>query len=72
MVRGPATAQARGASHDGEASVLGRGARVRGRIGGDGDLRVEGQVEGNVVVSGELTSRRAPRSPATSARRPWW
>jgi cytoskeletal protein CcmA (bactofilin family) len=36
-------------------SVLGRGARVRGRIGGDGDLRIEGQVEGDVSVSGELS-----------------
>jgi len=53
MVRGPAAA--RGVSHDGEPSVLGRGARVRGRLGGDGDLRVERQVEGDVVVSGELS-----------------
>ena len=27
---------------------------MRGRVGGDGDLRVEGQVEGDVTVSGEL------------------
>ena len=49
MVRGPAAA--RGVSGDarpgGRAtcrgpSILGRGARVRGRIGGEGDLRVEG------------------------------
>jgi cytoskeletal protein CcmA (bactofilin family) len=57
MVRG--LAAARGASSaggsDGGPSILGRGARVRGRIGGEGDLRVEGQVEGDVVVSGELS-----------------
>jgi cytoskeletal protein CcmA (bactofilin family) len=53
MVRGPAAA--RGTNEGAEASVLGRGARVRGRIGGDGDLRIEGQVEGDVTVSGELT-----------------
>jgi cytoskeletal protein CcmA (bactofilin family) len=51
MVRGPAAA--RGTSNDG-ASVLGSGARVSGRIAGDGDLRIEGQVEGDVTVSGEL------------------
>jgi cytoskeletal protein CcmA (bactofilin family) len=53
MVRGPAAA--RGVSGDEGPSILGRGARVRGRIGGDGDLRIEGQVEGDVVVSGELS-----------------
>jgi cytoskeletal protein CcmA (bactofilin family) len=36
------------------ASVLGRGARVRGRVQGSGDLRVEGQIEGDVTVSGDL------------------
>ena len=35
-------------------SVLGRGARVRGRVHGDGALRVEGTIEGDVQVSGEL------------------
>jgi cytoskeletal protein CcmA (bactofilin family) len=39
---------------DTNGSVLGRGTRVRGRIQGDGDLRVEGTVEGDVTVSGEL------------------
>lgn len=59
MVRGPAVAtgahspKTRSSSED--ASILGRGARVRGRIAGDGDLRVEGQVEGDVSISGELT-----------------
>jgi len=28
---------------------------VRGRVDGDGDLRIEGQVEGDVRVSGALT-----------------
>ena len=39
---------------DTNGSVLGRGTRVRGRIQGDGDLRVEGAIEGDVNVTGEL------------------
>lgn len=35
-------------------SVLGRGTRVRGRVHGDGALRVEGAIEGGVQVSGDL------------------
>jgi cytoskeletal protein CcmA (bactofilin family) len=42
-------------TEDASASVLGRGARVRGRVGGNGDLRVEGQIEGDVAIGGELT-----------------
>jgi cytoskeletal protein CcmA (bactofilin family) len=38
----------------GAESVLGRGTRVRGRVRGEGDLRVLGAVEGDVVVSGDL------------------
>lgn len=37
-----------------EGGVLGRTTRVRGRVHGTGDLRVEGQIEGDVRVSGEL------------------
>jgi cytoskeletal protein CcmA (bactofilin family) len=50
-------AQARTATHRGEAGQarIGNGARVRGRIHGDGDLVVEGQVEGDVAIRGELT-----------------
>jgi cytoskeletal protein CcmA (bactofilin family) len=36
-------------------SVLGRSTRVRGRIQGFGDLRVEGAVSGDVAVSGDLS-----------------
>ncbi len=35
-------------------AVLGRGLRVRGRVQGSGDLRIEAQVEGDVTVSGAL------------------
>lgn len=41
-------------AHDGGESVLERGARLRGRIEGDGDLRVLGEVEGDVAISGAL------------------
>jgi cytoskeletal protein CcmA (bactofilin family) len=35
-------------------TVIGRGVRVRGRIQGEGDLAVEGYVEGEISVTGEL------------------
>ncbi len=34
---------------------IGSGARVRGRIHGDGDLVVEGHVEGDLAIRGDLT-----------------
>jgi cytoskeletal protein CcmA (bactofilin family) len=37
-----------------EANVLGRSVRIRGRVSGDGDLRVEGDVEGDVKIGGAL------------------
>lgn len=40
-----------------EATVLGRGMRVRGRVRGDGDLCVEAQIEGEVEVTGALELR---------------
>lgn len=39
---------------EGEA-VVGRGTTVRGRISGDGDLRVEGTIDGDVALDGTLT-----------------
>jgi cytoskeletal protein CcmA (bactofilin family) len=61
MYRGPAAARTTSEkAHSAEPSeqaesVLGRGARVRGRVGGEGDLRVEGQVEGDVRITGNLS-----------------
>jgi cytoskeletal protein CcmA (bactofilin family) len=36
-------------------TTIGSGTRVRGRIHGDGDLVIEGRVEGDVAVRGDLT-----------------
>jgi cytoskeletal protein CcmA (bactofilin family) len=36
-------------------AIIGKGAQIRGRISGDGDLRVEGGVSGEVAVKGNLS-----------------
>ena len=36
------------------ASVIGPGTAVRGGVRGDGDLEIQGRVEGTVVVNGEV------------------
>jgi cytoskeletal protein CcmA (bactofilin family) len=38
-----------------QAARIGGGARVRGRIHGDGDLLIEGNVEGDLAIRGDLT-----------------
>lgn len=38
-----------------EQAIIGRSTRVRGRISGEGDLVVEGSVEGDITVKGDLT-----------------
>lgn len=55
MARGSAVERSRTSETSESSSVLGRGARVRGRVSGEGDLRVEGQIEGDVTLSGELS-----------------
>ncbi len=55
MARGSAVERSRTSETNESSSVLGRGARVRGRVSGEGDLRVEGQIEGDVTLSGELS-----------------
>jgi len=53
MARGPA-ARSNITDTSDALSILGSGARVRGRVSGSGDFRVEGHVEGDVSVSGNL------------------
>jgi cytoskeletal protein CcmA (bactofilin family) len=50
-------AQARTTTRTGETreARIGSSARVRGRIHGDGDLLVEGQVDGDLAIRGDLT-----------------
>ncbi len=42
-------------STGGSESRIGSGARVRGRVQGEGDLVIEGQVEGDLTLRGHLT-----------------
>lgn len=51
---GAAKSASRGSSVNAELHVLGRGMRVRGRVTGEGSVRLEGEVEGDVSVTGQL------------------
>src|SRR5690349_11049823 len=55
MARGRAAERSHTVESSEATSILGRGARVRGRVHGDGDLQIEGQVEGGVTISGDLS-----------------
>jgi cytoskeletal protein CcmA (bactofilin family) len=46
---------ARTARTVGGEAVIGRSARVRGRVSGDGDLVVEGAVDGDITLRGDVT-----------------
>jgi len=39
----------------GSASTIGSGVRIRGRVTGEGDIVVAGQVEGDILVHGDVT-----------------
>lgn len=42
-------------TYDGvDEAVVGQGTRIRGRISGEGDLRIEGSIEGGVALQGGL------------------
>jgi len=45
--------------------VIGRSTRVRGRVSGDGDLLVEGTLEGDVTVRGDLVIAEGGRATST-------
>ena len=49
-----ATTRTSRAAH-GDASSIGSGARIRGRVTGDGDLVIAGHVEGDILVRGDVT-----------------
>lgn len=36
-------------------AVIGRSTRVRGRVTGEGNLRLEGAIEGDITIDGDLT-----------------
>ncbi|MGO9712083.1 MAG: bactofilin family protein [Polyangiaceae bacterium] len=48
-------AQARTHKASGESSTIGSGARIRGRVTGDGNVVVAGHVEGDILVRGDVT-----------------
>ncbi|MFO0679002.1 MAG: polymer-forming cytoskeletal protein [Polyangiaceae bacterium] len=41
--------------HTGDTAVIGAGTRIRGRVTGDGDLVVDGSLEGEVSVRGNFS-----------------
>lgn len=53
------------ARSDGREAVIGRSTRVRGRVSGDGDLVIEGSLEGDVSVRGDLTIAEGGRATST-------
>jgi cytoskeletal protein CcmA (bactofilin family) len=56
-------AQARSVTRAGDTreARIGGGAHVRGRIRGEGDLLIEGQVEGELAIRGDLTVTEGAR-----------
>ncbi len=54
-----------GVSGDGREAVIGRTTRVRGRVSGDGNLVIEGSVEGDITVRGDLTIAEGGRATST-------
>src|ERR1700738_135741 len=57
----------RGDAHE---ARIGRTTRIRGRVHGEGDLVIEGQVEGNLAIRGDLTIAEGAKvnSEAVEAR----
>lgn len=53
---------ARARTGSGGEAVIGRSTRVRGRVSGDGDLRIDGSVEGDITLSGDLVITEGARA----------
>jgi cytoskeletal protein CcmA (bactofilin family) len=53
------------ARSDGREAIIGRTTRVRGRVSGDGDLVIEGSIEGDITVRGDLTLAEGGRATST-------
>src|SRR5689334_24772623 len=53
---------ARTRTSGGGETVVGRSTRVHGRLSGDGDVRVEGSVEGDITLRGSLTIHEGGRA----------
>ncbi len=53
---------ARTKTEGGGEAVIGRSTRVRGRVSGDGDLRLEGSIEGDISLHGDLTITEGARA----------
>src|SRR4051812_25384778 len=53
---------ARARTGSGAEAVIGRSTRVRGRVSGDGDLRIDGSVEGDITISGDLVVAEGARA----------
>jgi cytoskeletal protein CcmA (bactofilin family) len=52
-------------SNVGSEAVIGRTTRVRGKVSGDGDLLIEGNVEGDISVRGDLTVAEGGRATSS-------
>ncbi len=55
MAQAKSTSRSSAGGAVGREARIGSGARVRGRIHGDGDLTVDGHVAGDIVIQGQLT-----------------
>jgi cytoskeletal protein CcmA (bactofilin family) len=53
---------ARSRTGSGGEAVIGQSTRVRGRVSGDGDVRLEGTLEGDISIRGDLTITSGARA----------